>query len=508
MMESNLDILVKPNVESAHEEYLEKSLTVDTVHNDQGLEVIAHYDGEKAWDPEEEKKLVHRIDLRLLPILCVTYGIQYYDKSTISQAAIFGLTKDLHLTGNRYSMSASIFYIGFIAGVAPIMLLAQRYPLQYIAAGTVGVWGVTLMATAGCTTFQGLYTQRFFLGFLEAGISPMFMLIVGSWYKKNEQALRMGAWLSCTGYVALFAPLINYGLGHITGTALHSWQYMFLVAGGMTVLWSLVILFLLPAEPTHAKCLDERQKYIAVSRLQTNNTGVRNVHFKPAQIVECLLDIKFWLIFFFSFFTQIANGPVSTFSPIIIHGFGYSTLNTLLLNMPPGFILGTVDLIACYVACRVPGVRTYIILVCHSISVAGALMLWLLPLHAKGALVVATCLLPVYGGSIAIAVGLQIANTAGYTKRTVSSAGIYIGYCLGNITGPLFFKPQDAPRYQPAFITVTITTIAAALTALAYRLTCIYQNKQRDRAGTMEAFDHAFEDDVTDRKNPQFRYIY
>lgn len=42
------------------------------------------------------------------------------------------------------------------------------------------------MTTAGCTSFQGLYAQRFFLGFLEAGISPIFMLVVGGWYEKCE----------------------------------------------------------------------------------------------------------------------------------------------------------------------------------------------------------------------------------------------------------------------------------------------------------------------------------
>jgi MFS family permease len=47
-----------------------------------------------------------------------------------------------------------------------------------------------------------LYAQRFFLGLTEAGISPMFMMIVGGWYKKDEQALRMGFWYCCTGFVS------------------------------------------------------------------------------------------------------------------------------------------------------------------------------------------------------------------------------------------------------------------------------------------------------------------
>lgn len=44
------------------------------------------------------------------------------------------------------------------------------------------------------------------------------------------------------------------------------------------------------------------------------------------------------------------------------------------------------------------------------------------------------------------------------------------------------------------------TSAASAVLALVYRYVCIYQNKRRDAAGTIEGFDHAYEDDVTDGK--------
>jgi len=50
---------------------------------------------------------------------------------------------------------------------------------------------------------------------------------------------------------------------------------------------------------------------------------------------------------------------------------------------------------------------------------------------------------------------------------------------------------------------VVVTSAAAAVLALVYRLLCVYENKKRDRAGTLEAFEHAYEDDLTDIKvNP------
>ena len=71
---------------AAHLEELKKTITVDTLHNDEALKVLAAYQGEETWTEEEEKKLTRKIDRRLLSILCITYGLQYYDKAMLSQA--------------------------------------------------------------------------------------------------------------------------------------------------------------------------------------------------------------------------------------------------------------------------------------------------------------------------------------------------------------------------------------------------------------------------------------
>lgn len=64
-----------------------KLVDIDTVHGDEALKIIAAgHGGSDTWDAQEEKKLVRKIDRRLMPILCVTYGIQYADKAMLAQA--------------------------------------------------------------------------------------------------------------------------------------------------------------------------------------------------------------------------------------------------------------------------------------------------------------------------------------------------------------------------------------------------------------------------------------
>ena len=115
----------------------------------------------------------------------------------LTAQALFGLREDLGLLiGNRYAMSAAIFYLGFIIGAYPTMALAQRYPIHHVASLIVTIWGICLILTPVCHNYQSLYAQRFFLGVLESGISPMFMMIVVRTYPIiGDAILKWTGWL-------------------------------------------------------------------------------------------------------------------------------------------------------------------------------------------------------------------------------------------------------------------------------------------------------------------------
>ncbi|KAL4945770.1 hypothetical protein BDV06DRAFT_229953 [Aspergillus oleicola] len=474
--------------------------TMDTKHTDEAMKVLANYTGDETWEPTEEKHLVRKIDWRLLPLLCMTYGLQYYDKAMLSQAALFGLREDLNLLlGNRYAMSAAIFYLGFIVGAYPTMALAQRFPIHHVASAAVTIWGVCLILTPLCQNYQSLYAQRFFLGVLESGISPMAAGI--------RRTSRLCAWDICTGYVSIFSPLVNYGLGNITG-ALSSWKYMYFFAGALTISWGVILDFILPPDPISARGFSSRERYISVARLRSNNSGVRNTHFKLGQVAELGMDVKFWLIFFTAFLAMIANAPVSTFTPIIINSFGFSTLHSLLLVIPSGVYAGSMMLLLPYLSYKYTdkGIRSWLVIACQVVTMGASLLLLCLPLSETGGLLFACYIMPTMGAGYAVLMGLQLANVAGYTKRSLSSSGLYVGYCLGNFVGPLCFREVDAPRYVPGFIVTVVTTAVAGVLVFVYRVVCLWDNQRRDNTGLLEGFEHAYEDDLTDRTNPQFRY--
>ena len=150
-----------------------------------------------------------------------------------------------------------------------------------------------------------------------------------------------------------------------------------------------------------------------------NNAGVRNTHFKINQALEVLIDPRAWLLFSYAFLTMIANGPISSFVPIIISSFGFSTLNSLLLMMPFGFITGTIEWLAPFIASKLPGSRTWIMFVCQTGTTMSALLLWLLPSGATGGLLFGIYFLASLGGGYSILMGLQ--TVCGLSPRTEST---------------------------------------------------------------------------------------
>jgi len=56
----------------------------------------------------DESALMRRIDIRVIPILCVLYLFAYLDRVNIANAAVYGMSKDLGLVGNQFNVALTI----------------------------------------------------------------------------------------------------------------------------------------------------------------------------------------------------------------------------------------------------------------------------------------------------------------------------------------------------------------------------------------------------------------
>lgn len=112
-----------------------------------------------------------------------------------------------------------------------------------------------------------------------------------------------------------------------------------------------------------------------------------------------------------------------------------------------------------------------------------------------------------------LAMSLLSRNVAGQTKKTVCVAMNFVAWATGNAIGPQVFRTTDKPRYFIAFSTHMGCYVLLVIVIVFLRWNLTSRNKAKDKlaAQVREANDenlvHAF-DDLTDRENPNFRYMY
>ncbi|GAW21720.1 hypothetical protein ANO14919_112440 [Xylariales sp. No.14919] len=120
----------------------------------------------------EARKIIHRIDRRLLVTIGFMYCVSLIDRTNISLAAIAGLTEDLALTGNRYSIVTLAFFPTYIIFQPTSTVLVRKLgPRIHISFITVA-WGAVMLGMGFVKTYGQITALRVLIGILEAGFFP------------------------------------------------------------------------------------------------------------------------------------------------------------------------------------------------------------------------------------------------------------------------------------------------------------------------------------------------
>ncbi|KAL1900572.1 hypothetical protein Sste5346_002295 [Sporothrix stenoceras] len=463
---------------------------------------------------EENNKLLKRIDLYLVPVMLFSYLFQTLDKSALSYSSIMGLETDLHLTGLTYSWASSIYYLGYLVFSYPASYLIVRLPVGKLIGGACVAWGSVLLCTTGTTNAAGLLVARFFLGVTEAAIAPGLTVLVSMWYTRSEQPLRHGVWFMGNVIAGFFASLLAYGISFVKSPVLQPWQVLFLLFGGVTVVWGLGLLYLLPDHPATARFLTPQQRQQAVVRVAANMTSIKDEHFKLYQLLEGLKDIKLWLLFWIMVAMSLANG-LASFQSIIIQGFGFSTVHTYLVQMISTAFQALFVLIATIGSTYIPNSRTYFMIFNYTVSVAGAAIVYKLEAERVWARFFGYCLCIAFSANYPLLFAMGTANIAGFTKKTTANAALFVGYCAANVASPQLFLAREKPTYPSGFkACIACISMSVALTAIL-RAYLVWENKRRDRVYGAVTNENTEEVDValglsdqTDFELKQFRYVY
>ncbi|KAK0105914.1 hypothetical protein ONS95_004427 [Cadophora gregata] len=435
--------VISAHVQNNHEPVVGRQDPVDLLAHDTNI----------YFTVEEEKRVLRMIDKRVLPLMLGAYFLQQLDKSSLSYTSVFNIQKDAGLHGRQYSWLGSILYIAQLVMQPLGALLLVKLPTGKLISTAIFLWGVTMCGMAACNSFKTLFAARFLLGSFESLIGPSLVAVTQMWWRRSEMTNRTSAWNAMNGITSVFGSLSTYGLGHIKSDKLHSYQVIFLYCGGLTLVFSAIAFWLFPDSPMEAKFWKEGERDIAIERLRANQMGIISRKWRWDHVVEALLDPKSWCWFFLVMAISIPSGGIGTFGPLIVQSFGFDKFHTILFNIP----FGVVNIIAIlgggWLATRIKSKGTVIAILALP-CITGASVLLALPRDngSKGPLLVAYYLTSFLAGITPLIYSWHIQNTAGDTKRKVTTALVFIGMCAGNIIGPLLYSAEDKPYYRTGLI--------------------------------------------------------
>lgn len=185
--------------------------------------------------------MVRKIDIRLLPTTAVIYLLCFLDRSNIGNAKILNLSTgdDMQTTNGmssyEFTIALMLFLVAYSVFEAPSNLaLKVISPNKWIGLLVIA-FGSICAGLAGTHSYAGVAALRFFLGAAEAGLFPGLIFYFNLWYKQEERATRIAAFLCSATMAGAFGGALAYGVGHMNGTGgIEGWRWLFILEGVLT----------------------------------------------------------------------------------------------------------------------------------------------------------------------------------------------------------------------------------------------------------------------------------
>ncbi|KAJ7723568.1 MFS general substrate transporter [Mycena metata] len=418
----------------------------------------------------EERKLWRKVDLRLMAILSLLYLFSFLDRGNIGNARLQGLETQLNLTGNKFNIALTMYFIPYCIFECPANMVLKRFrPSKWLPGLTV-VWGIIMTLMGLVKTYPQLVGTRICLGVVEAGLFPGVVYYLTLWYPRHMLQWRIGLFFGAASLAGAFSGLLAYGISFMNGTGgLQSWSWIFILEGLATIVVGIAAFFILVDFPVTATFLTpEERSFIVFTKKYDNSSVGEEEHFEVRHLVEALTDWQVWvhMLVYMSIITNLYG--ITLFLPTIISTFGHSPSVSNALTVPPYVVATIVLFIFAYWSDRTK-LRFPFILAGFTCNLIGfAINISTAPSGVKyfGTFF---CVTGAYAAVPGIVAWLGN-NLSGQYKRGVGMAfQIGIGH-FGGAFASNFYRTQDKPRYlvghgcELMFVAIgIISTVVAAL---------------------------------------------
>ncbi|KAG7712884.1 hypothetical protein KL950_000755 [Ogataea haglerorum] len=443
------------------------------------LELEEHYSAHA----QEKRRMLTKIDLRLLPYLSLCYLWCTLDRSNAGNAKLFGFLTDTKMTGEQFNLALTCLFF------SPTACLSRSQISPSKAA--------------------------------ESVIYPGSYFILSCWYTRSELQTRMGIFYGANTLAGAFGGVLAYGIGNLDhARGWRAWRWLFLIEGVATVFVALFVALLgyvlLPNFPGESKIRffsDKELDYLYLRKKYDNGPAGTNQKFEMKQAWNALKDPQVYFVMLMFWF----GGSVPTYSlsytlPTMVKNLGYSAIRAQAMTTPP-YVAATILTVSMAIWADRSQQRARCIMICYTIGLVGIIILWItvhhpnLPGVSYFAIFLAASGYNAQAPEIGAWLSLNIPNP---TKRA-SAIGfmMLLGSIGGGGIGSNIYIDSQAPYYPLGFgFYVGCTVLGAMIPCMCNYFYLRSQNRKRDALCQEEVDKFSLEElaelgDIA----PTYRYV-
>ncbi|KAI0032299.1 MFS general substrate transporter [Vararia minispora EC-137] len=437
----------------------------------------------------DERKLLRKIDIRLIPWLSLLYLLSFLDRTSIGNAKLYGLENSLHISDQQYLLSLTIFFFPYAVFEVPSNVFLKRLRPSLWLSGLMLLWGVMMMLQGFVHNYGGLLGMRWMLGMMEAGLFPGVNYYLSCWYKRSEFGIRAAIFFSAASVSGAFGGLLAAAIANMDGIGGRpAWAWIFILEGIVTIVAGFISFWVIQDFPDTAKFLSEAERAVVVRRLQADDQfSAAGESLKFRSLWSSVTDIKTWLGMMIYVGSDMPLYAFSLFLPSIINQLGFKATPANLLTVPVYTFACIMTCIVGFLADRYRSRGLFNIgFLC--IGAAGYIMLIASTNAALSyvAVYLATCgIYPLIPNTIAWVSN----NVEGSYKRSVSLAMVI---SFGNINGAVssnVYRARNQPWYHFGHGIVLLYIGLGLIFSTAYYFYLRYENAARARGDRDEVID-------------------
>ncbi|KAF7355969.1 Major facilitator superfamily transporter [Mycena venus] len=419
-------------------------------------------------DLAAERRLVRKLDWRLLPCLALTYLLAFIDRTNAGNARVAGLATELRLGNWGFNIGTCLYYVMLIVCEIPAVMLVRKFGNRLVPLAVIA-FGIITIGTGFIHNRSGFYAVKSLLGIAESFVLPGNSYIITQFYKRSEFSVRIGFFIFSAGYLSgAFGGLLASGFLHLSPMGpVHTWRHIFVWEGLITAGIGIILFFLYPSRPETTTMLTEEERKLTSLRISSASASasqfpswlqVKEVVFNPV----VLASTWFYII------NNVTVTGMSVFTPTIL-ALNYphaSAIRIQLLSVPPNACAWAFSVALIYLAMR------------YKMHGAAALVGALFTIAGYGTWLATdasyiktryTCLfLNTMGGCYGpIVLAWTVSNARNDSARALTAAMISGTGAIGSIVGSWSYFPTDANTGYHIGNTLNISLAVAVAAGIA-----------------------------------------